>query len=324
MIISASRRTDIPAFYSEWFMNRIREGYLYVQNPFNTNKFKKVDLSPSKVDAIVFWSKNPRPLMPYLHELDERGYKYYFQFTITGYPKIIEPSVPALDEVIGCFIELSNKIGSDRVIWRFDPIMLSDITNEDFIFKRFNFIAEELKEYTNQVIISFADFYKKVITNLNKFERERNTKFKDITGYPQLINKFALQLAEIASKNYMQILSCSEKYDLSRYGIKHGKCIDDELIEKIAQKKLNVRKDINQREECGCVQSQDIGQYNTCLHNCVYCYATYNKEIALKNKAKHNPQSPSILDEKKLNITDDSHVKNKQLDFLTTEQRDKS
>ncbi len=314
MIISASRRTDIPAFFAEWFMNRIRERYLYVQNPFNTNKFKKVDLSPSKVDAIVFWSKNPRPLMPYLYELDELGYKYYFQFTLTGYPKIIEPSVPALDEVIECFVELSNKIGSDKVIWRFDPIILSDITSEDFILKRFNFIAEKLKKYTTQVIISFADFYKKVITNLSKLEREKNIKFKDITEHPQLINKFVLQLAEMASRNYIQILSCSEKYDLSRYGIKHGKCIDDELISKITGIKLNVQKDKNQREECGCVQSQDIGQYNSCLHNCVYCYATYNKKIALKNKIKHNPKNPIFLGDK--NINDDLNIKNEQLDFL--------
>ena len=137
MIISASRRTDIPAFYSEWFMNRIREGHLFVQNPFNAYQIRRVDLSPDNIDVIVFWTKNPQPIVRYLDELDDRGYRYYFQFTVTAHPKLLEPCVPPVSELLAAFKALSKKIGAEKVVWRFDPIVLSDVTPEHAVIKKF-------------------------------------------------------------------------------------------------------------------------------------------------------------------------------------------
>ena len=295
MIISASRRTDIPAFYSDWFMNRIREGYLFVQNPFNAHKYSKVDLSPNAVDAIVFWTKNPQPMLKYLDELDGMGFNYYFQFTLTGYPSSIEPSVPPVEEVKASFKELSKRLGAERVVWRFDPIIISDITSENVILKNFKEISDELQEYTKRVMISFADFYKKVLKNLSNLEHEMNIKFYDISLSRDQVSRVSSNLAEIARKNSMQIFSCAEEYDLLEFGIEHGKCIDDGLINKLFGFALNAPKDKYQREACGCVQSQDIGQYNSCIHDCVYCYANFNKNMAHKNKMSHDPHSPFLL-----------------------------
>lgn len=295
MIISASRRTDIPAFYALWFMNRIRDGYLFVQNPFNAHKYSRVDLSPQKVDAIVFWTKNPRPILQYLDELDQKGYRYYFQFTLTGYPQVLEPSVPKIDVGLNIFKELSKKLGADRVVWRFDPIILSDITNEDFILRTFERIAKDLCNYTKRVVISFADFYKKVTNNLQRVENEMHIKFYDISLHMDQIIRISSYLSEIAYKNSMQIFSCAEKYDLAKYGVEHGKCIDDNLIKNLFGNSLHVKKDKYQREECGCVQSLDIGQYNTCTHDCVYCYATYNKQMAHIKRSLHDPDSPFLI-----------------------------
>jgi DNA repair photolyase len=295
MIISASRRTDIPAFYTSWFMNRIREGYLFVQNPFNAHKYSRVDLSPHKVDAVVFWTKNPRPILQHLDELDQKGYRYYFQFTLTGYPSAIEPSVPKIDAGLSTFKELSNKLGADRVVWRFDPIILSDITNKDFILRNFERIAKELSNYTKRVVVSFADFYKKVTNNLHRVENEMHIKFYDISLNMDQINRISSHLSEIAHKNSMQIFSCADKYELSKFGIKHGKCIDDDLIKDLFGIALHVQKDKSQRDECGCVQSQDIGQYNSCIHDCVYCYANYNKHMAHRKQSLHDPNSPFLL-----------------------------
>lgn len=295
MIISASRRTDIPAFYADWFINRMREGHLFVQNPFNAHKHSKVNLSPDVVDAIVFWTKNPKPLLRHLEELDELGFKYYFQFTLTGYPKAIEPSVPQFEEVISTFKELSNRLGADRVVWRFDPIIISDITDADFIFNNFERIAEQLQKYTKRVMISFADFYKKVLRNLNRVENEMNIKFYDVSANEDQINRISSYLSEIAHNNSIQIFSCAEEYDLSGCGIEHGKCIDDGLLKDLFGVALNVQKDKHQREACGCVQSQDIGQYNSCIHDCVYCYANYNKNVAHRNKSLHDPDSPFLV-----------------------------
>lgn len=292
-IISASRRTDIPAFYALWFMNRIRDGFLFVQNPFNSDNFFKIDLSPQKVEVIVFWTKNPQPMLTYLDELNKRGYRYYFHFTLTGYPRILEPSVPPLEARLNIFKELSKKIGANKVIWRFDPIILSNITNEDFILRTFETLSKELKHYTRRVVISFADFYKKVIANLRKIEKEGPIKFYNI-NMDQVV-KLSSYLSEIATKNAMQIFSCAEKYDLSKFGVNHGKCIDDNLIKELFGVALNLQKDKYQRKECGCVQSQDIGQYNSCIYNCVYCYANYNKKIAHNQHSLHDPDSPFLI-----------------------------
>ena len=276
-------------------MNRIREGYLFVQNPFNANRFTKVDLSPRNVAAIVFWTKNPAPLLGYLDELDERGYRYYFQFTVTAYPNLIEPSVPTEEQLLTTFQNLSAKIGAARVIWRFDPVLISDSAPEDTVLETFGRLAGCMKGQTQEVVISFARFYRTVKRRLDRIEGETGVRFTDITDNPGRMYGIAREMASVARVNSMRIVSCAEKLDLSEVGIEHGKCIDNDLLEKIFGIHIEPEKDPYQRKECGCVRSQDIGQYDTCLHDCLYCYANQNKSRAHKNRALHDPKSPYLI-----------------------------
>ncbi len=295
MIVSASRRTDIPAFYAEWFINRIRAGHLFVQNPFNANQFKRVDLSPGNVDVIVFWTKNPKPIIGYLDELDDRGYRYYFLFTLTAYPALLEPSVPPARELLAAFAALSRKIGAERMVWRFDPIILSDVTPESAVIGNFERLARQLRGSTSRVVISFVHLYNSVNRTLDRVSKEHGVAFHDGSRSPEQVQRIAAGLAEIARANLLEIVSCAQKPDLSAVGIEHGKCIDDRLIQRLFGISVSNRKDRNQREACPCVESQDIGQYNTCTHGCIYCYATFNKKQACRNRTLHDPESPFLI-----------------------------
>ncbi len=293
MIISASRRTDIPAFYSKWFMNRLKDGYVLVQNPYNTKQIRKVFLTPFQVDAIVFWTRNAKPLIPYLDDLDKLGYNYYFQYTITGYKRELERFTPSPQKAIETFIELSDKIGKEKVIWRYDPIILSDYSNYNEHLRLFEKISNMLENKTDKVVISFADPYKKITNNL------RNIGYKDILENKKELYLFCEELSNIAKNKNIQIETCTEEIDISIFGINPTKCIDDKLIDKLFNKNLSAVKDKNQRQECGCVQSIDIGMYNTCSHGCVYCYATFNDITVQNNRQKHNPSSALFLGELK-------------------------
>jgi len=284
MIISASRRTDTPAFYSEWFLNRIREGYLMVRNPMNIHQVSKISLSPENVDCIVFWTKNPKPMLDKLSELN--NYKYYFQFTLTSYDKSIEPNVPEKKYLINTFRELSNLIGKEKVIWRYDPILTTDKFNVDYHIKWFEVLAKKLSGYTQRCVISFIDLYKKT---------ERNLKGINLVPISiETMHEIACNFSLIASRYNISIETCSEDIDFSKYNIKHGKCIDDELISRITGKRLISRKDPNQRSACGCIKAIDIGAYDTCKHNCIYCYANINRDVVMKNTQLHNVKSPLL------------------------------
>ena len=287
MILSVSRRTDIPAFYSDWFFNRIKEEFVLVKNPFNSKQVSKVELSPKVIDCIVFWTKNPKKMMRRLDEIKE--YNYYFQFTLNSYDKTLETNVPEKKYLINTFIELSKRIGKDRVIWRYDPIILTDKFTKDYHYKWFEYLAKRLCPYTNKCVISFLDLYRKTERNL----KEINILPIDKDGMFELAEKFS----KIASKYNVTIETCSEEIDLSKFNINHGKCIDDRLISKIVGEKLSIDKDPNQREVCGCVKSIDIGAYNTCKHGCLYCYANFNRDTAEKNLLKHNKKSPMLIGE---------------------------
>ena len=287
MILSASRRTDIPAFYSQWFFNRIKEGFVYVRNPMNIHQVSKIQLSPNVIDCIVFWSKNPRPMLNRLNEL--RSYMYYFQFTINPYDIRLEQNVPTKNGIVDTFKELSLKIGPERVIWRYDPIILTDTISIEYHIKYFEELAKRLQGSTNTCVISFLDLYKKTERNL------RNTTARELQINEML--DLARNLAIIAAKYGMKVQSCAEKIELDCVGIKHGRCIDSVLIEDLLGVKLVVTKDKNQRPECGCVQSIDIGEYNTCRHNCKYCYANFNPGRVMEKAQKHNPYSPLLIGE---------------------------
>jgi hypothetical protein len=296
MIISVSRRTDIPAFYSQWFINRIREGYCKVPNPFNTNQVSTISLKLENVDVIVFWTRNPQPLIPYLQELDQRGYHYYFQFTVLNNPCFLDINNPPIDSSIQVFKKLSGLIGSQKIIWRYDPIVLSEVTDINFHIKNYERIANLLSGYTQKSVISIMDGYVKNNKRLRELEAQQGIKIKTIAEYPHLFNDLLPTLAEIADKNGMEIFSCAEEKDFQSYGIKPGKCIDDEYIQKVFNlPKISHKKDPVQRETCGCVVSKDVGMYDSCVFGCQYCYATTNFEKAKENKKRHHFDSPFLI-----------------------------
>lgn len=285
MILSVSRRTDIPSYYSDWFFNRIKEGFVYVRNPMNPHQVSKILLTPEVVDCIVFWTKNPKPMLDRMNELKE--YNYYFQFTLTGYGRDIESNIPhKKDKMIPTFQELSERIGAEKVIWRYDPILFTDKYTTEYHLKAFEQIATALKGYTEKCVISFVDEYTKTKRNMEAigvFELK-----------PPQLQTFAKKIAEIAKSNGMKIASCAESIDLEACGITRNSCIDKELIERIIGCRLNVNKDKNQRSTCGCFESVEIGTYNTCKNGCKYCYANYSAESVLKNCSKYDPQSPIL------------------------------
>jgi hypothetical protein len=285
MIISASRRTDIPAYYSEWFFNRIKEKFVYVRNPMNIRQVSVINLDPELVDCIVFWSKNPKPMIDNLDLL--KDYKFYFQFTLTPYEQDVEVKLPSKLEIIETFKKLSDMISPQKVIWRYDPILINKKYNIAYHIDKFENMASVLKGYTEKVTFSFIDFYKKITENIKLLEiTEISTEEKNI---------IAKNFSRIAKNNNLLIDTCAEDIDLSKYGITHARCIDDKLISKITGNNLQVEKDKNQRLECGCVKSIDIGEYNSCSNGCVYCYANYSNDIVEKNCKKHTQSSPLLI-----------------------------
>ncbi len=290
MIISASRRTDIPAFYSTWLMNRIRAGFCKVVNPFNPNQKSRISLVPQDVDIIVFWTRNALPLLKHLDELDRRGYFYYFLYTVTPYENVLEGKTPALEQRIKAFVNTAHRIGRERIVWRYDPILIG--TKHDFHYheEKFKYLAEKLSQYTSRVIVSFVDYYKKTERNLAAIDEAFEHKPEEMSGFAGFINN----LVECARAHEMDMSSCAETRDLQKSGILPGKCIDDEYIRRIFGQDVSHRKDPNQRKECRCVVSKDIGVYNTCIYNCRYCYATAGYEAAKRYFAQHNPDAPAL------------------------------
>ncbi len=291
MIISASRRTDIPAFYSKWLMNRIRAGFCTVPNPFNPAQISNISLAPEHVDLIVFWTRNPGPIIPYLKELDQRGYRYYFLYTLMNNPKLLDPKSPSVKHSLNIFKKLSGLIGPEKIIWRYDPVIFSNITEINFHAKAFENIAESLCSYTFRCVISFVEIYRKIKSRLDRL----SDKGFILTECDESISKLSVILAQIADKNNMEIQSCALKKNLGKFGILPGKCIDYDYISKIFGIKLELKKDPFQRKECGCIASKDIGMYNSCLYECQYCYATGSFEKAGINYRNHDSSSSSLL-----------------------------
>ena len=285
MIISASRRTDIPAFYSEWLINRIKSGFVNVRNPFNPKQIKKISLKKEDVDCFVFWTKDPLNMIDKLEYLKE--FHYYFLFTLNPYEKYIEKNLRKKEDIISTFQILSQKIGTKRIIWRYDPILLTDIIDMSYHINHFWDLAKNLHNYTGKCIISFIDLYRKTQNNT------KNLNLKPISDKTKF--EIVKNLNDISSSFNIKLQICAEKLDFSSLGIKHGKCVDSEIISELRGKKIEFKKDKNQRKDCKCVVSTDIGTYNTCSHNCLYCYANYNQQIVKRNRAKHNVLSPFLI-----------------------------
>jgi hypothetical protein len=281
MIISASRRTDIPAFYSQWFMNRLQEGYCLVPNPFNPKQVACIQLVPESVDAIVFWSKNPAPML-------------YFLFTVNAYPRPLEPNLPSLKERISTFVELSGRIGPRRVIWRYDPIILSNRTDASYHRKTFDNLCQQLAGSSKRVITSIITLYRKTLRNLVPLENQGYVFDKEPRRNPETEALFS-HMATTAAEHGLEIFACAEARDYTSCGIKPSSCIDAALIRELWGTAVSSKKDPGQREHCGCALSRDIGMTDTCPHGCPYCYSTMNSEIALKRYKSHDPGSTALI-----------------------------
>ena len=283
MIINTGCRTDIPAFYAKWLMNRIREGYVLVRNPYNPNQVTKYNLSPEVVDCLAFCTKNPEPMLSYLDKLDM--YKQYWFVTITPYGKDIEPNVPDKKKVMESFKKLSNHIGVDSIGWRYDPIFIGDGFDVNKHITCFGNMAKELKGYTHNCTISFLDLYEKVKRNAPNINPP--TKEEQI--------EMAKAFSKIGKENDMVIHACCEKTYLSQYGLQCNGCMSQEIVEKAINNTLQPPKRKNLRQECSCLMGNDIGAYNTCGHLCKYCYANANKQFVIQNMKKHDDNSPFLI-----------------------------
>jgi DNA repair photolyase len=299
VIVSASRRTDIPALYSPWFFERLRAGHLKWTNPFSgTPQY----VSFARTRAVVFWTKNPRPILPLLAELERRGIGYYFQFTLNDYEvESLEPGVPPVAERIATFRELSQAIGKERVVWRYDPLLLADGLDVDRLVERVVQVGERVHPFAEKLVFAFADIerYAKVRSRLRRFDAG----CRELT--PDEMRSFAEKLADAASGWGIQIATCAEAIDLAHCGIGRNKCIDDSLLARLFghdpelmrflghEERRHRLKDTGQRRECGCIVSKDIGTYDTCLHLCRYCYANSSKTSIRSDQSRGTFVCPS-------------------------------
>ena len=280
MIISASRRTDIPAFHMEWMMNRLRAGYCLVRNPMVRNVVYRIDLDPRNVDAIVFVTKNPAPAIPHLREIGSMGYLSLFQVTITPYGKDLEPGVPFKADVADAFKSISDRIGADRMIWRYDPIILNDRLDVDYHRRKFELLCRELEGYTRRCTFSFLDMH----TKLRGKAGLRSASTEEMDAMAEM-------MVPIADRYGMRLSYCCSRHDLSRYGIEPRGCLDRQQM-----RSLNIpfeELDTPLRDGCKCVKNIDIGSYDTCLHNCVYCYAN-RRDGEEREEKTYDPDSEML------------------------------
>lgn len=307
MIISASRRTDIPAFYSDWFFNRIKERYVLVPNPYNSKMISRISLDPTVVDCIVFWSKNPAPMLEKLDKLKE--YNYYFQFTLNPYGPDIENHLPAISKRIDTFKRLSDRIGKEKVIWRYDPVLTNETYTPGFHKEKFAEIAYDLKEHTEKCMLGFIDHYQHIRTAVGQFNIQPLLKAD--------IEEMAVSFKKTVDTCSIQLDTCTVKVDLTHLGIPGGLCIDNQLVERIAGYPISVRKDKNQRDICRCAESIDIGTYESCLNGCIYCYAIKGNYNTVKyNLNKHDKDSPMLVGE----LQEDDIVKERLVKSLRNDQ----
>lgn len=300
MIISASRRTDIPSFFSEWFIKRLEEKYVYVRSPFNFKLISKISLSPEVIDGIVFWTKNAVPMIPKLNRLG--ALPFYFHWTVNPYGKDIEPYLPSKnDTLIPGFKRLSDKLGNDRVIWRYNPIVFTGKYTAAYHLYYFEKLSNKLSGYTKRCIVSFLDYYEDTRQNMCGLGLTDKTVMEKI----ELISKFA----DIAQKYHIILEICTDSQ--KPVGIKKACCVDKAIFEKIQGYPISLGKDPGQRSECRCMESIDIGMYNTCGNGCLYCYANHSKGKLLYHQKHHHPDSPLIVG----NVEEDDVIKERIVSF---------
>lgn len=293
MILNTGSRTDIPAYYSDWFYNRIQEGYVLVRNPYYPSQVIKYMLNPEVIDVMVFCTKNPLPMLDRIGRLS--AFDTFWFVTITPYGKEIEPYVPNKEQVIHSFWQLSQLVGRNRISWRYDPIFLTDKYSIAWHIEQFQYMAKALSGYTDQCVVSFIDLYEKTKKNfggVRSVAREEQE---------QLIDAFS----QIAKKYVLQIHLCCEDAGLVRENVDADGCMSKAVLEKALGCKLDVPKKKTARKECSCLLGADIGAYNTCGHGCLYCYANYDRKTVAANRKMHHADSPLLIGE----VTQDDIIK---------------
>ena len=290
MIVSASYRTDIPTFYGAWFMNRLRAGYCKMANPYN-RRISHVDLTPAAVDGFVFWTKNVGPFLPALFEVRERGYPFIVQYGVNNYPRALEFSVVDASQSVEQMHRLRAAFGAKVAVWRYDTILITSSTPIEFHRRNFTELARQLEGATDEVVVSFAQIYQKTRRNLDWAARRFDFTWED----PATEAKYALaaELAAIAKTHGMQLAMCAQKEFLAP-GVVEARCIDARRLASIAGKPIDASLKGN-RPECGCFLSRDIGEYDTCPHGCVYCYAVQNRALAQRRYRAHDPNGEFLF-----------------------------
>lgn len=290
MLISASYKTDIPAFYGDWFLHRLNAGYCLMRNPYNS-RVSRVELTREAVDGFVFWTKNLGPFLPHLAEVHRRGFPFVIQYTINGYPRALEFSVLEAAKAAEHVRQVSDTYGGDVVVWRYDTILLSSLTPVEFHLENFAGLAASLKGYTNECVISFAQIYRKTRRNLDRAAAEERFTWREPTSDErQTILKSLLRSARA---NGMDLTICSQP-EFATCDIREAHCIDARRLSRISGHTVAARLK-GMRETCGCYASKDIGDYDSCPHGCVYCYAVQNRELAKRRYAKHDPHSELLF-----------------------------
>ncbi len=306
MIINTGGRTDTVNYYSDWLLNRFKEGFVYSRNPFYPSQVYKYILSPDIVDCVIFCSKNYKPILKRFHEISDRFNVFCF-YTITAYDKDIEPNVPSIEESIETLIKLSKIIGKEKISWRYDPVLLTTKYTIDRHLQTFEYMAKELSPYVSFCIFSFVEMYKKLSKNMPEiipFTQEDKI---------QILKNFG----EFSKKYNLKIQTCADPEDYTNYGISHSGCITTEVLSNALGIKFKKMPHNGNRKNCKCMPSRDIGAYNTCPNGCKYCYANSDPEIAKKILPKHDPTSPILIG----NITpNDIIIESKQESFILPQQ----
>lgn len=290
MIISASYKTDIPTFYGEWFMNRLRAGYCKMVNPYN-RRVIRVPLNREAVDGIVFWTKNVGPFLPHLAEVKQRGYPFVIQHTINGYPRELEQAVVNANRAVEHVRCIADEFGPQVCVWRYDTIINSSLTPREFHVETFSRLAQSLSGATNEVVISFAHLYRKTLRNMEQAAKLHEFSWSDPPD--DWKRALAAELTSIAAASRVRLTICSQPQFVIP-GCAESRCVDARRFNAITGRPLEAALRGN-RKECGCYESRDIGEYDTCPHGCVYCYAVQNHELAKSRHKMHDPNGESLF-----------------------------
>lgn len=282
MILNTGGRTDTVNYFSEWLLNRFAAGYAYSRNPFHPDVVNRIDLNPRTIDVVEFCSKNYRPILSRLHEITER-FNCHFHYTITAYDKDIEPNVPGIDESVETLRDLSAQVGKEKIIWRYDPVLLTGKYTIEQHFATFDYMAGRIAPYVSRCLFSFVVWYKKL----------HLPELQPISGRQKEL--IAKGLGEMAAKHHLYIQTCGTKESYEQYGIHHSGCMTRAVYEHSLGLHFKKVAERGNRPGCRCMESRGLGDYNTCLNGCRYCYANYDHEKARENYRLHDPESPLMI-----------------------------